>query len=161
MVWEMSNLCLPSSFSSIELRVWEEMSFEEFQVGRHGGHPGYQNGIIFAILNLCVTVMPPIKIWFNPTYGLGGDVKSLPPIKYQLNQTSGLGGDVVGRISRRPPWRPSWISERNIFCNFESLCHCDASHQVLAQSDLLLGRYFKMANMVAILDIGMEQFQQF
>ena len=24
--------------------------------------------------------------------------------------------------------RPSWISEQNDFSNFESLCHCDASH---------------------------------
>ena len=27
------------------------------------------------------------------------------------------------------------ISEQNDFSNFESLCHCDASHQVSAQSD--------------------------
>ena len=37
--------------------VWEEMLFEEFQ----SGHLGYRNGTILAILNLCVTVMPPIK----------------------------------------------------------------------------------------------------
>ena len=36
------------------------------------------------------------------------------------------------------PWRPSWISERNEFSNFESLCHCDASHLVSAQSDRVL-----------------------
>ena len=52
------------------------------------------------------------------------------------------------------------ISERNDFSNSESLCHCDASHQVLAQSDLRCGRCclknFKMATMAAILDIGME-----
>ena len=50
------------------------MSFEEFQDGRRSGHLGYQNGMILAILNLCVTVMPPIKIWLNPTYNLGGYV---------------------------------------------------------------------------------------
>ena len=50
------------------------MSFEEFQDGRCIGHFGYQNGIILAILNLYVTVMPPIKFWFNLTYCLGGDV---------------------------------------------------------------------------------------
>ena len=50
------------------------MPFEEFQYDRHGGHLGYRNGIILAILNLCVTVMPPIKFWLNQTYGLGGDV---------------------------------------------------------------------------------------
>ena len=48
------------------------MSFEEFQDGPHGGHLGYLNGRILAILNLCVTVMLPIKFWLNPTYGLGG-----------------------------------------------------------------------------------------
>ena len=56
---------------------------------------------------------------------------------------------------------PSWISERNYFCSSESLCHCDASHQVLAQSDLWFGKRcrlknFKMASMAAILDIGTE-----
>ena len=54
--------------------VWEEMVFEEFQDGRHGGHLGYRNGTILAILNLCLTVMPPIKFQLNRTYGLGGDV---------------------------------------------------------------------------------------
>ena len=48
------------------------MSFEEFQDGHPGGHLGYQNKMIFAILNLCVTVMSPIKFQFNK--GLRGDV---------------------------------------------------------------------------------------
>ena len=63
--------CLLSSFGSIYLMVWEEMSFEEFQ---DGGHLGYRNGTILAILNLHVTVMPPIKFRLNPIYGLVGDV---------------------------------------------------------------------------------------
>ena len=113
----MSLQCLPSSFGSIWPTVWEEMSFEEFQDGHHGGHLGYQNGTILAILNAL-----------------------MPPIKFLLNLTYGLGGDVVWRISRWPPWRPSWISERNDFSNSESLCHSDASHQVLAQSNLRFGR---------------------
>ena len=37
------------------------MSTEEFQDGRPGGHLGYWNRAILAILNICVTVMPPIK----------------------------------------------------------------------------------------------------
>ena len=57
--------CLPSSFGSVRLTVREEMSFEG------GGHLGYRNRTILAILNLCVTVMPPIKFQLNPTYGLG------------------------------------------------------------------------------------------
>ena len=43
---------------------------KKFQDGR----PGYLNETILAILNLYVTVMPPIKFRLNPTYGLGGDV---------------------------------------------------------------------------------------
>ena len=43
------------------------MSFEEFQDGHPGGHLGYRNGTILAILNLCVTVMPPIKFQLNRT----------------------------------------------------------------------------------------------
>ena len=50
------------------------MSFEEFQDGRPGRHLGYQNGTILAILNLCVTVMNPIKFQLNRTSSLGGDV---------------------------------------------------------------------------------------
>ena len=54
--------------------VFEEISFEEFQDSHHEGHIGYQNETILAILNLCVTVMLPIKFWLNPTYCLGGDL---------------------------------------------------------------------------------------
>ena len=50
------------------------MLFEEYQDGHHSGHLGYRNGMILAILNLCVTLMPPIQFWLNPTLGLGGDV---------------------------------------------------------------------------------------
>ena len=51
------------------------MSFEEFQDGRHvyGGHLGYWNRTILAILNLHVAKMPPIKFQLNPTYGSEGD----------------------------------------------------------------------------------------
>ena len=42
---------LPSSFSSIQLTVWEEISFEEFP---DGGHLGYWNGKLLAVLNLYV-----------------------------------------------------------------------------------------------------------
>ena len=55
--------------------VLEEISLEEFQDGPGGGFLGYQNEtIILVILNLCVSVMLPIKFWLNPTYGLGGYV---------------------------------------------------------------------------------------
>ena len=154
----MSLWCFPSSFGTIQLTVWEEKSFEQFQDGRkilanlhlyvapmsfeqfqdgHGGHLGYHNWTILAILNLYVTVMPPIKCWLNLTYG--------------------LGEDVVWRISR---WPPSWISERNDFSNSESLCRSNASHQVLAQSDLRFGRRCRLKNfkMAVILDIGTERY---
>ena len=59
-----NGMILAVKFCSIRLTVWE-MSFEEFQDGRRGCHHGYRNGTILAILNLCVTVMPPIKFWLN------------------------------------------------------------------------------------------------
>ena len=40
----MSLRYLPSNFGSIQVTVWEDMSFEEFQ---DGGHIGKWNGIIF------------------------------------------------------------------------------------------------------------------
>ena len=92
-----------------------EMSIEEFQDGPCGSHLGYRNGTILAILILFVSVMLPIKFWLNLTYSLG---------------------EVVWRISK---WWPPWISEQNQFSSSDSLCHSDASHQVLAQSDLLGG----------------------
>ena len=70
--------------------VWEEMSFEEFQDGRHGSHLRYRNGMIPAILNFCITVMPPNKFQLNLTYGLGGDVSLGGDAVLE-----GLGGDVV------------------------------------------------------------------
>ena len=118
--------CLRSSFGSIWLLVWEEMSFEEFQDGHHGGHLGYRNGTILAILNLLVTVMPPIKFWLNPTYG--------------------LGGDVVWTISRWLPWWSSWILEQNHFSNSESPCCHNASHYVSAQSNMVWEEISKMWN---------------
>ena len=54
----------------IQVIVWEEMLFEEFQDGRHGSHLRYCNGTI----NFYVSVMSPIKFRLNLTYGLGGDV---------------------------------------------------------------------------------------
>ena len=56
------------------LQPREQTWVEDFQGGHHGGHPGYQNGTILAILNLYVALMPPIKLQLNPTYSLGGDV---------------------------------------------------------------------------------------
>ena len=61
--------------------------------------------------------------------------------------------------------RPSWIAKRNGLSNSESLCHSNVSRQVSAQSSFRFGsrcplKNFKMAAMMAILDIGTEQFLQ-
>ena len=75
-------------------------------------HLGYRNGTILAILNLYIAPMPPTKFQLYPTYG--------------------SGGDVVWRFSRWPIWWPVWILEQNDFCNSNSPCGPNASHQVLA-----------------------------
>ena len=59
--------------ASHQVLVWE-MSFEEFQNGRHGGHLRYQNGTILAILNLHVA---STKFQLNLIYGSGGDVENV------------------------------------------------------------------------------------
>ena len=64
----------------------------------------------------------------------------MPPIKFQLNLTYGLGGDV---FEEEFQWRPSW----NSFSNSESLCHCNASNQVSAQSNLRFGRRCHLRNL--------------
>ena len=53
------------------------MSFEEFQDGRSGGHLGYWNWTILAILNLHVATKPHTKLQLNPTYGSGEDVENV------------------------------------------------------------------------------------
>ena len=61
--------------------VWKEMSFEEFQDGRHGGRLEYRNGTILAILNFHVATMPSTKFKLNPTYGSGGDIENVKNLR--------------------------------------------------------------------------------
>ena len=63
--------CLPSSFGSTWLTVWEEMWFEEFQ---DGGHLGHWNRRILAILNFRNTPMPPIMFKLIQTFPSVADV---------------------------------------------------------------------------------------
>ena len=142
----MSPPCLPPSLSSIRLTVPKQTCFENLQDGNRGGHLRYRNGTILPILNLYVAPMPPIKFGFNQTYG--------------------LGGHVVLRYSRWPTCRTSWILEQNDFRNSKSPCSTNASHKVLAQSNLGFGsrcgfKIFKMATQSEILENGTERFQQF
>ena len=70
--------------------------FEEFQDGLHGGHLGYQNGMILAILNLHVARMPPTKFQLNLTYGSGGDVKNVNEKLTTDGWTTGHGISLPG-----------------------------------------------------------------
>ena len=44
------------------------MSSENFQDGHHGGHLDYWYGMLLAVLNLHVTLMPPNKFQLNLTW---------------------------------------------------------------------------------------------
>ena len=55
------------SFGLIRLTVREQMSLEDFQDSRHGGHLGYWSETSLAILNLYVALMAPIKFQPNLT----------------------------------------------------------------------------------------------
>ena len=99
---------------------WEEMSFEECKDGCRGGHLGYQNRMILAILNLCHSdasyqVSAQSDSWFQrrchleemsfeefPWGHLGyrnGTILAIlnlyvtliPPIKFRLNLTCSGG----------------------------------------------------------------------
>ena len=104
--------CLPSSFGTIGSTVWEEMSSEEFQDGCHGGHLGYQNRTILAILNLYNAPMTSIKFRLNLTW---------------------FARRCRLKNFKMAPWR---LSEWNDFSNSESLCPCDASHKVFGSLQL-------------------------
>ena len=130
-----------------------------------------------AILNLYNTPMPSIKFLLNLTYGLWGDVVwriSWWPLwwpswpSWILEQNNFSNSESLCRdASHQVLAQSNWFGRRchlknfkmaNDFSNSESLCHCDASHQVSAQSDTLFGRKcklmnFKMAAMAAIFDI--------
>ena len=73
----MSPQCLPSIFSSIRLKVWEAVSFEQFQDGHHSNYLGYCNPKLLAILNIHVAPMFPTKFQLNPTYNSGGVVENV------------------------------------------------------------------------------------
>ena len=132
------------------------MWFQDFQDGRPCGHPGQPNGISESQCrsDASYQVSAQSDLWFRGSCQhfiwrpsrisnktilaiLNLYVARMPPIKFRLNPTYGLGGDVVWTISRWPPWRSSWISERKIFSNSESLCHFDSSHQVSTQSEIV------------------------
>ena len=58
-----------------DLWFWRRCCLKNFKVAAVAAiYLGYRKGTMLAILNLCVTVMPPIKFQLNRTYGLGEDV---------------------------------------------------------------------------------------
>ena len=113
----MSLQCFPSSFCSIQLTAWEEMSFEEFQDDRYGGNLGDQNRTILAILNMSLLSSHNVLAQSDLRSGRRCRLKfqdgshdsylgyrngtilaipnlynaPMPPIKFQLNLTYGLG----------------------------------------------------------------------
>ena len=130
----MSPWCIPSSFGSTWLIVWEEMWFKEFQ---DGGHLRHWNRTILAILNFHNTPMPPIMFRLNKTYSSVADViwrfsrwlpwwqsgisernllatlnfhaVQMPSTKFPLHPTYCSGAVNNWRLSRWPPWWPSWL----------------------------------------------------
>ena len=88
----------PRCFLPIGLLVQEKKRKIYFQDGSHGGHLGFQIGMILVILDLQVTPMLPTE--------------------FRLNWPFDSGKEAKNRFSRWPPWRPSWISNRNDFGYF-------------------------------------------
>ena len=102
-----------------------ELTIEDLQDGCYGGHSGYRNKLLLAILNLHVTQMPSTKFWLNLNYQM----------RFEDFQDGHLGGYLRYRtrmilaILNLCCWRPSWILERNKLSNSKSPCHPSASHR--------------------------------
>ena len=107
------TLILPTKFRVNWPSVQEKKRKIDFQDGGLGGHLGFPIGTILAIFDLQVTPMLPTKFKVNKPFDPGEEAKN--------------------RFSRWPPWRPSWISDRNDFSYFWSLSLPDASYQVSSQ----------------------------
>ena len=69
----------------------------DFQDGSHGGHLVFPIGMILTIFDLQVTPMRPTKFRVNWPF---------------------CSEEAKNRFSRRWPWQPSWISDRNDFSYF-------------------------------------------
>ena len=89
----------------------------------HGDYLGYQMRLPLAIQNLMLFEVSRLSPWLpswileqNDLAILNLHVTMMPPIKFQLNLTYCLRRDVVWRISR---WRPFWKLEQNYFSNSE------------------------------------------
>ena len=138
--------CYPMPSTEFQLNPtfhWQQITMEDFQDAHRGGHLGYRNKIMLAILNLLVAPVTPTKFWLNQIYH--------------------SAADEIWRFSIWPLWQPFWTLELNDFSNSESLCCSYVSNQVSAQSNLRFRRRchlknFKMATVAAILDIWTEQF---
>ena len=66
---------LRSDFGSIQLTVWEEMAFEEFQDGHCDSHLGYWKETIMPILTLHVSQMSPVRFRLDLMYRSGAVVR--------------------------------------------------------------------------------------
>ena len=124
--------------------------------------PGYRKRTILAILNLYNSPKAPIKFQLNLTYCLGLNVvwriSRWPPWWPSWISERNNFSNSESPLCLPPSFPSIWLTVReqitnedlqdgwrrcskivkmaDNFSNSESLCHSDASHQVLAQSDL-------------------------
>ena len=136
---------------SIGFWVQEKKRKIDFQDDCHGGHLGFQIGMILAIFDLQVTPMLPSKFRVNWNFGSGEEAKNsfqdgchgghlgfligtilsifdqvtlMLPSGFGVNWPFSSGEEAKNRFSR---WRPSWISDRHDFSYFWSTSHPYAS----------------------------------
>ena len=104
-----SAIALPKSCSGklkLEAQVGQKslagLGWSWYVILCHGGHLGYQIRLPLAIHNLML---------FEEFQDCNSEALCRFDASHQVpaQSTYGLGGDVVWRISRWPPWQPSWI----------------------------------------------------
>ena len=89
------NPCFLPSFESTGLSVQEKKPKIDFQDGHHGSHHGF----------LIKTILTIFYLQFTPILAT----------KFRVIWPFGSGEEAKNRFSRRPPWRPSWIFDRDNF----------------------------------------------
>ena len=155
-IWAIPNFNVaPMTANKFRLYPTYQITIDYFQDGHSCSHLGYYSEIILAILNFYVASMPPTKFWFILTYYSEADVVwSFSRWPSWLTIEDSLDGCHCCRLGYR---------EKNDFKNSKFICCPNASHQVTPQSDLPSWskwglKIFKIATVVAILDIGTERF---
>ena len=156
------------TLSQLPFRFRRKSSKPIFQDGHYSRNLGFPIATIWAIFDLQVTLMLPTKfqvslhqkkgkIDFQDGHHLGFPIGTIlaifistshPDASYEFSNQLALWFRKISkkkkkRVSRWPPWWPSWISDPNNLSYYRSTSHLNASYQVSSQTAVQFRRRSK------------------